>query len=352
MSTEIVATHRVQRPSVEGRVATIRVVTAAAPTSPVRPSKPRVLVLGDLVLDVVLQASTPIESGTDVPGRVEIRLGGSAAVCARWLAQLGARSTLVCAVGRDGAGRTLIAQLRRDDGKVRAVRVAGHRTGRIGVLVAPSGERSFVADRRAATRMEPQDLKPEWFDGLDLIHLPAYSLLVEPLGSASARAVELARARSAGKVRVSVDLASVGPLLAHGRREARELIAGLRPDLLFATETEIEALFGRHVPEGLLDLAAIAVVKRGARGARVFARLDHGQSDAEPPLQFDVATTPVPVEDTTGAGDAFDAGFISGWLAALGAGRSGADALHRATIAGHRAAARHLRSPRHELPPG
>jgi sugar/nucleoside kinase (ribokinase family) len=332
-------------------MATIRVVTAAPP-SPVRPAPPRVLVLGDLVLDVVLTASTPIESGTDVPGRVEIRLGGSAAVCARWLARLGARATLVCAVGRDGAGRSLIAQLRRDDVTVRAVRVAGHRTGRIGVLVAPNGERSFVADRRAATRMEPQDLKPEWFDGLDFIHLPAYSLLVEPLGSASLRAVELARSRSERGVRVSVDLASVGPLLAHGRRAARELVARVRPDLLFATEPEAEALLGRHLPEGLLDLAPIAVLKRGSRGARVYARVDHGQAEAEPPLQFDIATPPVPAEDTTGAGDAFDAGFIAGWLGALAARRSGADALHRATIAGHRAAARHLRLPRAELPPG
>jgi sugar/nucleoside kinase (ribokinase family) len=326
-------------------------VTAPAATSPVRPTPPRVLVLGDLVLDVVLRASTPIEPGTDVPGRVEIRLGGSAATCARWLAHLGVRSTLVCAVGRDGAGRSLIAQLRRDDVNVQAVRVAGHRTGRIGVLVAPSGERSFVADRRAATRMEPQDLKAEWFDDLDLIHLPAYSLLVEPLGSAAVRAVELARARSS-RVRVSVDLASVGPLLATGRREARELVANLRPDLVFATEAEAEALLGRHVPEGLLDVAAVAVMKRGSRGARVFARVDHGQTEAEPPLQFDVATASVPADDTTGAGDAFDAGFIAGWLGALAGGHVGADALHRATIAGHRAAARHLRSPRSELPPG
>jgi len=303
-------------------------------------------------MDVVLRASTPIEAGTDVPGRVEIRLGGSAAVCARWLANLGARSTLVCAVGRDGAGRSLIAQLRRDDVTVRAVRIPGHRTGRIGVLVAPNGERSFVADRRAATRMEPEDLKPEWFDDIDLLHLPAYSLLVEPLGSASARAVELARARSTRGVRVSVDLASVGPLLAHGRREAREMIGNLRPDLVFATETEAEALLGRHVPEGLLELASVAVIKRGSRGARVYARIDLGQAEPEPPLQFDIATTPVPVEDTTGAGDAFDAGFIAGWLTALATGRTGADALHRATIAGHRAAARHLRSPRSELPPG
>jgi len=73
-----------------------------------------VLVLGDLVLDVVLQASQPVESGTDVPGRVEIRQGGSAANAAQWLARLGVRSQLVCAIGRDGAGRSLVAQLRRE----------------------------------------------------------------------------------------------------------------------------------------------------------------------------------------------------------------------------------------------
>jgi sugar/nucleoside kinase (ribokinase family) len=299
-----------------------------------------VLVLGDLVLDVVLRASAPIESGTDIPGRVEIRQGGSAANVARWLARLGARSQLVCAIGRDGAGRSLVAQLRRDDVTVRAIRVAGHRTGRIGVLVAPSGERSFVADRRAATLMTADDLKAEWFDGLDLIHLPAYSLLVEPLSSAGVRAVELARSRGARGVRVSVDLASVGPLLAHGRREARDLVSRLQPDLVFATESEAEALLGRHAPEGLLGDARVAVIKRGPRGARVFARDD--RDSAGEPLRFDIATSAIAAEDTTGAGDAFDAGFISGWLGAL----------HRATLAGHRAAARHLRSPRTELPPG
>lgn len=303
------------------------------------------------MLDVVLRADAPIETGTDVPGRVEIRQGGSAANVARWLARLGVRSSLVCAVGRDGAGRSLVAQLRRDDVTVRAIRVAGHRTGRIGVLVAPSGERSFVADRRAATRMEPRDLKPEWFDGVELIHLPAYSLLVEPLGSAGVRGVELTRQRGARGARVSIDLASVGPLLAHGRREARDLVTRLNPDLIFATESEAEALLGRN-PEALLDIAAVAVIKRGARGARVYARVDHGQAEPEPPLRFDIATTPVVAGDTTGAGDAFDAGFIHGWLGALANGHGGADALHRATMAGHRTAARQLKSTKQELPPG
>jgi ribokinase len=331
----------------------MHLVTAAGTRTTAR-SAPRVLVLGDLMLDVVLAASRPIARGTDVPGRVEIRQGGSAANTARWLARLGVRTQLVCAVGRDGAGRSLVQQLQRDGVTVRATRVAGQRTGRIGVIVAPGGERSFVADRRAADRLSPEDLHAAWFDGIDLLHLPAYSLLGEPLGRTGSRAIAVARERDS---LVSVDLASIGPLLANGRRAARDLVLNARPDILFATEPEAEALLGRNAADGdgLLDFARIAVIKRGQRGARVLARQAPDRDGTEPdapPLRFDVATPTVSANDTTWAGDAFDAGFISGWLAARAAGRPAADALHRATLAGHRAAARQLTGPRIELPPG
>ena len=53
----------------------------------------RIVVLGDLMLDVVLAPARPLEVGTDVPGRVALVQGGSAATTARWLGRLGARST-------------------------------------------------------------------------------------------------------------------------------------------------------------------------------------------------------------------------------------------------------------------
>ena len=308
------------------------------------PGSPRVLVIGDLVLDVVLTATTDIRTGTDVPGRVQIRQGGSAANSARWLARLGVRTQLVCAVGRDGAGRSLVEQLRRDDVVVRASRVAGQRTGRIGVLVVPSGERSFVADRRAADWLRPEDLHGDWFESLDLVHVPAYTLLGEPIGQAGRRAIELARINGA---LVSLDLASVGPLLAGGRRAARQLVASVRPDVLFATEREAEGLLGRPATDSAFEHGSLVILKRGSRGATVVAHTGDG-----PPLRFDVATPTVLTADTTGAGDAFDAGFLARWLGAPVATRLKADTLHRATLAGHRAAARHLSGPRPELPAG
>jgi sugar/nucleoside kinase (ribokinase family) len=301
----------------------------------------RIVVLGDLMLDVVLASERALELGTDVPGVVSLVQGGSAANTARWLGRLGAHVTLVASVGRDPAGRALVEAVRSDKVTARIARVAGARTGRIGVVVGPGGERSFVADRGAADLLRPEDLEPTWFERIDALHLPVYSLLGEPLGTAGRRAIELARGAGAW---VTIDLASIGPLLGRGRRVARQLVADAAPDLLFATAAEAEALLGRYGVEGLLEFAPRVVVKRGSKGATVMAR------DGSERLRFEVATERLVASDTTGAGDAFDAGFLVAWFGARAAGQTLPAAMRRAALAGHRAAARQLGTRRPELP--
>lgn len=327
-----------------------RLTAAGRLPAPRRPRRrpaqpgPAVVVVGDLVVDVMLLPDRDLERGTDVPGRVRLRQGGSATTTARWLGRLGARSSLVCAVGRDAIGRSLVAVVANDRVQVRAVRVAGAPTGRIGVLVEAGGERSFVQDRGAALRLRPEDLKAEWFAGADAVHLPAYSLLDQPLGQAGMAATRLAR--EAGAL-VTVDLSSTAPLLAKGRRAAIALLEEARPDLVFATKDESRALVGaKHDDGDLVEMAPVAVVKRGRKGATVLVR------DGKRVLRFEVATTAIRAADTTGAGDAFSAGFLHGWLDARRRGLAPSAALQRGAVAGNRAALRHLSTPPAELPLG
>jgi sugar/nucleoside kinase (ribokinase family) len=210
------------------------------------------------------------------------------------------------------------------------------------MLVDPaSGERSFVADRGAADLLRPADLEAAWFRGVGVVHLPAYSLL-GPLGAAGRAAV--VRARAAG-AQVSLDLASSGPLLAGGRAAAHALAREVAPDLLFTNQPEATAFLGQPDPARLLDFAPVAVVKRGAGGATLLIRGPGGAT--APRVRLEVATRPFVAADTTGAGDAFDAGFLASWLAAGGA--TTPVVLRRAVVAGHRAAARQVGSRRPEL---
>jgi sugar/nucleoside kinase (ribokinase family) len=302
-------------------------------------SRRLVIALGDLIVDVVATPSEPLAHASDTAGAIVFRQGGSAANTARWAARLCGRAGFIGAVGRDDWGRRLRASLEEAGVRVHAVRKPGP-TARIVALVERGGERTFVTDRGAADLLGPDDLRAGWFAGASVLHLPAYSLLNEPLGSAARRAVGLARAAGAA---VSVDLASRRPLLARGRRTAWEHIAAVAPDLLFANDAEAAALTGPRGDVRLLELAPIVVVKEGAAGCRIVAR-----GTGREPARLAVATSPVRAADTTGAGDAFDAGFLLSWLAAPAETRGDIAVLRWAALAGHRAAARLLAGRRTE----
>ena len=164
----------------------------------------------------------------------------------------------------------------------RVVRVAGARTGRIGVLVAPDGERSFVADRGAADQLgagRPPGVAGS--RGPTPLHLPVYSLLGEPLGLAGRRG---RRARARGRARrVSVDLASIGPLLADGRRAARALIARRRARTCCSRpRPRPRRSSAAYAVEGLLEFARDR--RRQARRRRA-PRSWHAERRSTPPVR-------------------------------------------------------------------
>jgi sugar/nucleoside kinase (ribokinase family) len=217
-------------------------------------------------------------------------------------------------------------------------------SARLLALISANGERSFITDRGVADSLSPAAVKSAWLSRVDALHVPAYSLLTPPLADAALEAI--ARARASGAL-ISVDLASRLPLLARGRRAARDLITRSAPDILFANASEVAAVVGSSEPRRSAGLAPVVVIKQGAAGCRV---IWSGPARGEV-LQSVVAARKVSAPDTTGAGDAFDAGFLYSLIASgyrAGSSQSAA-VLRRAALAGHRSAARLLTGTRKEL---
>ena len=295
-----------------------------SPESPLT-DRPRLLALGDLTLDIVVAPAAPIATGSDTPGDIQFRIGGSAANTARAFAGLGGQAEFIGAIGDDSVGDRLRAGLQEAGVVDRLTAVHGVRSARLIVLLAADGQRSFITSRGAADYLRAADISAGWFEGANVLHLPAYSLLNRPLCEAAVAAAGYAHAEGA---LVSVDLASSEPLRAFGPEAAWQAVADVRPDVLFATEDEA-AVLGRP----LVELAPLVVIKLGSRGCRMLIE----------EVQFDVPGRPATVADSTGAGDAFDAGFLFARIA-----QPNTDPRHWAT-AGNEAAAQLLIAPRVSL---
>lgn len=197
------------------------------------------MVLGDAHLDVVVRQLGPLAEDTDTPARTLVGPGGQAANVAAWVAALGGRSRLVYARGSDLAAGLVAADLAG-----RGVELAGPVVdGRTGVVVSLSDggtRRSMITDRGVGPLFPAQALEESWLDGCAWLHLPAYSLVKDPMGGAARAAAEVARRRSA---RLSVDLSSTAALSEYGVDRFVRLLAGLRPDVVFGTQAEC-ALIG------------------------------------------------------------------------------------------------------------
>ena len=277
--------------------------------------------LGDLVEDVIVQLGGPINLASDTPATIGRRRGGSAANTAAVAARLGRPVRFLGQVGEDAIGTALLAELAADGVDVSCVRRGGD-TGTIVALVDDRGERTMLTDRRACTALAHPDTA--WLDGVDVLHVPLYSLAVEPVADTATTVIGWANRRG---IAVSVDVSSTAVMSDMGLDVVRSLLEKLRPSVVLANGDEA-ALLAIDGPVA----GAITIVKRGA---------DPAAAHVPGRRAVDVAAIAVDgVDDTTGAGDAFAAGFLghTGW-------RTGAvEDVTAAVDAGHRAAAAVLRS--------
>ena len=257
----------------------------------------RVVVLGDVMVDVVTRLSGPVAPGSDSPARIAFEGGGQAANTAAWLALAGAPVALVARVGEDAAGRAAVAELEALGVDTRVAIDDARPTGTCVVLVAADGERTMFPDAGANERLAPGDLRNDLLVAGDHLHVAGYALLREGSRAAALSAIERARAAA---MSVSVDPSSAA-LLSGGVGRLGTGVSLLLPNALEAStltglddpEAAARAL-SESFPEVAVTLGAAGVLWTDG-GDLIRAGAGSGEG----------------VVDTTGAGDAFAAGLLA-----------------------------------------
>ncbi len=282
-----------------------------------------VLVVGDLVTDVVVRPLAERAPGSDTPSQIGERPGGQGANQAVWLAAEGVAVGLAARVGAADVER-----------RAAALRAAGVmpfltadrelETGRIVVLVDPgTGERDMYSDRGAASALAPADLNVGIRACRCWVHLSGYAAFGRHGEAVFATAIATARRGGLG---VSVDPASTTDLLHFGVPRFLQLVDAI--DLLLPNIDEARLLTGCDIAED-----AVRVLSRSAAEVSVTSGPDGAvAARAGGPLTA-LPARPVDVVDTTGAGDAFTAGYLAGRIA----GATERECLERGLAAAGRA---------------
>ncbi len=222
--------------------------------------------------------------------------GGSASNTVNGVTKLGGIAGFFGKIGRDEIGDFFLKDT-LSNGVTPHLGCSQNQSGTCTVLVSKDGERTLCTYLGAACELEPDDLKPEMFEGYDIFHIEGYLVQNHALIH---DAVKLAK--EAGLL-VSIDLASYNVVEAN-LDFLKDMIRKY-VDVVFANEDEARAFSGMEPREALMHIADhchVAVVKIGKEGSFIQSGQHH--HIVEPYLANCI--------DTTGAGDLYAAGFLYG----------------------------------------
>jgi ribokinase len=280
-------------------------------------SAPRITVVGSYATGLTMKVERMPAMGETVLGAgYRVDYGGKGSNQAVACARLGAKVSFVARIGKDPFGEMALG-LYRDEGidLAHLIQTAGAPTG-VGFIIveAASGHNCITIDPGANDLLTATDVSQ-----CDAFHSPAVVLTQLEIPVAAAEAA-LARGREQSAITI-LNPAPVRPLpssilqvvdiLTPNQSEAR-VLAGLSPDAKVEPETVARNLIGRGVKQ--------VVMTMGENGALLVT----AKSSTH------VAAVPMSAVDTTGAGDAFNAGLAL----ALACGASREEAVKFAVVTG------------------
>ncbi|MFV0483377.1 MAG: adenosine kinase [Bacteroidales bacterium] len=223
--------------------------------------------------------------------------GGSAGNTINAIAKLGGHCGFIGKIGNDELGETYKKELIKSNVNTH-LGVENTSTGRAITFITPDSERTFATCLGAATHLSPDDISDDILRQYDYLYIEGYLVFNEPLIKHL-----LDRAKALG-LKIAMDMASFNVV-----EESLDFFKKALPeyvDILFANEEEAKAFTGSNDPQVALEIFAqlcdIAVVKVGKKGSWVRS----GKQSLK------IEAVDVNAIDTTGAGDAYAAGFMYG----------------------------------------
>lgn len=256
--------------------------------------RPKIVVIGSLNMDLVVKAARAPKRGETVMGEeIHFIPGGKGANQAVGLARLGAETTMIGAVGSDAFGEELVRALQKDGVNISNVKVlTSEATGVASILLA-EGDNSIVVVPGANAQCLPEDLDrcEEALAEADLVllQLEIPLMTVEYAAKLARKHGKIVMLNPAPAQSLSKELLSKVDYLTPNRSELA-LLTGMSDESTIAKG--IERLLEVGVSCCVTTLGAEGVAFR-EKGGSLVKVLGHK----------------VPVVDTTGAGDAFNAGL-------------------------------------------
>jgi adenosine kinase len=230
--------------------------------------------------------------------------GGAAANTAFGLARLGGRAAFVGRVAKDELGVTFTEDIQRSGVAFDlAPSIDGPPTAHCMILVTPDGERTMNTYLGASQNLVPDDIDGTLIASAAVTYLEGY--LWDPPHAKDAFRVAMEAARAANR-KVAFSLSDAFCVDRY-RDEFHELLNG-PVDIVFGNDVEARSMLMTEDLDVAIDelgrMCEIVVVTRGPEGSSIVTNGERIDVPAEPVAR---------VIDTTGAGDAFAAGFLFGY---------------------------------------
>jgi sugar/nucleoside kinase (ribokinase family) len=274
-----------------------------------RSSRPYDLVtFGDLCVDLIMTGEDIVPEFGQVEklvGDYHLEMGGSCSIFACQAARLGMRVALLGRVGADMLGELMIDSMQQAGVDTRYVIVdPAYKTG-LGIALSTGNDRAILTYPGALDAIEPADIPEKFLESADHLHHGSYFLHTRlrphiPTIFKQARELGLTISLDTNwdpEEEWGYDLAEIFPLVDIFFPNEQEA-------LRIARAPDAETAGNRLLATGI----RLVAVKRGEGGALLMTLDELIACQVEPAL---------PGGDGIGAGDSFDAGFLSAWLRGL-----------------------------------